>query len=317
MEMIYKKYSARVAARRAVSPNVKLGVSRHQMKDPKQKIISSIGTARNHEDALTVFAKWLAQNKKKVLKNFDDNDVAEFMTERALICSQSACDLSRQAINLNLLFENPIPFVASTVETILTHRAYHPKQIEELIAKANKNLALSVNIANSAGLRCMELATISELLDICDISVMNGTQLDTFEDPRNWSPKRFFGRESEESFLVHGKGGLRREVRLARQVAVLLRTRVRDEMKIVKDRRINHSSYFELLCGNNFSQQFSRHSYKVLGHSNGAHGLRHSFAKRRIQELMILGLSFEEAIIILSNELGHFASKNTFVYLRD
>jgi integrase len=316
MEMTYKKYDPRIAARKVVSRHVKLGESRHKTKGTKQQIITSVGTARNHADALTVFAKWLLR-KGKTLKNFNELDIAEYMTERALTTSQSTCDLARQAINMNLLFEDPIDFVASVVETRLTNRAYHPKQIDELITTADADLALSIEVAVSGGLRCMELDTISELhvqLNVSDIDVHH---FGTSEAKRGWKTNRFIGREPSERFVVAGKGGLHREVRIEPRVSVLMRAKRRDKMKIVVDRTLNHKSFFELIAGNNFSQQFCRHSNKILGFSHGAHGLRHSFAKRRIRELLCLGIPFEEAIMILSNELGHFASKNTFVYLRD
>jgi integrase len=315
--MIYKKYDPRIAARKVVSPHVQLGISRHETKGTKQQIINSVGTARNHEDALTVFAKWLVREKGKTLKNFNEYDIAEYMNERALTTSQSTCDLARQAINMNLLFEDPINFVASVVQTQLTNRAYHPKQIEELIATADDDLALSIEVAVSGGLRCMELDTISELYDelkLCDVDIQPFSNI---EDKRNWKRNRFIGRETDDRFIVAGKGGLRREVRIETNISVSLMSKIRDKMKVVVDRKIEHDSFFDLSAGNNFSQQFGRHSRKVLGFCEGAHGLRHSFAKRRIRELLCLGIPFEEAIVILSNELGHFASKNTFVYLRD
>jgi integrase len=218
---------------------------------------------------------------------------------------QSAVDLDRQAINFHLLYENPIPFLASTIERKLTNRAYTPAQILLLLEEASQKMRLSIELALTAGLRAMELITIS-LPEYLPESLR-----------RAWDERRFIGREEETRFVVHGKGGLCREVRLPKHLADQLMTTMRPFPITVEDRHVTHKSFFDLTHGANFSQQFFNLSNKVLGMSHGGHGLRHSFSQKRLRDLMCRGLSFEDALRILSNELGHFSSNNTFAYLRD
>lgn len=88
-------------------------------------------------------------------------------------------------------------------------------------------------------------------------------------------------------------------------------------LALVRDRSADLDSFYDLLNGQAFSDAFSSLSSGVLGFSYGAHGLRHGFAQRRRDELLCMGLSFDEALEVLSQELGHFDTKNTLSYLRD
>ena len=53
-----------------------------------------------------------------------------------------------------------------------------------------------------------------------------------------------------------------------------------------------------------------------MGYSHGGHGLRHTYAQNRMYQLQGLGLSYEQALAIVSQELGHFRPDITEVYLR-
>jgi integrase len=301
-----KNYSTTIAAYALVKKRVRLGVSRHQCKqDGIDNIITGFGTARTHTSALKVVGDWLYSAHGKFLKNLNETDAAEYLCMRALTVSQKTLDLDRQAINFHLLYQDPVPFILSTIQTKLTNRAYTKAQIKLMREVANPKMLLSIDIALAAGLRAVELVTIS-LPEFLPESLRSA-----------WSGKRFIGREEETSFVVNGKGGLRREVRLPKYLALQIMNYVRPHPVKVTDRKADHTSYFDLTCGVNFSQQFTNLSNKVLGMSNGAHGLRHTFAQRRLRDLMCNGLSFEDALHVLSNELGHFSTSNTFAYLRD
>jgi integrase len=254
---------------------------------------------------LKVAADWLHDTKGKFLKNLNEVDAAEYLGMRVLTVSQKTVDLDRQAINFHLLYEDPIPFIPSTVQTKLTNRAYTPAQIELMLEEANPKMKLSIELTLAAGLRAMELITIA-LPEYLQESLRSA-----------WSGKRFVGREEELSFVVHGKGGLCREVRLPKHLAMQLMNYVRPHPVTVEDRKAVHTSYFDLTGGVNFSQQFTNLSNRVLSMSHGGHGLRHSFAQKRLRDLMCRGLTFADALFVLSNELGHFATSNTFAYLRN
>lgn len=300
-----KKWNTKKAAEKLVSKSISLGTSRHRCRHQSIDVITSVGTARNHRCALKVFGDWLLEHNGKHIGNSTEMEAAEFLTYRALTVGQAALNLSRQALNFHLFYQKPIPFVTSIVEHKLTNRAYNPKQIDMLVAAASLKMGLSIRIAQHAGLRAVELITITPTKQLQ-------------ESPRDgWKSERFLGREHETSFTVHGKGGLCREVRLPPSLAIQLLASARLKSVVVKDREVNHSSYFDLVGGANFSAQFSSLSSEVLGKSTGAHGLRHTFAKKRLHDLMCAGLAFSDALQVLANELGHFSTANTFTYLRD
>ncbi|RCS56703.1 site-specific integrase, partial [Brachybacterium sp. JB7] len=61
---------------------------------------------------------------------------------------------------------------------------------------------------------------------------------------------------------------------------------------------------------------FTRASQRGLGWSNGAHGVRHSYAQERMGELQRSGLAYRDALETVSQEMGHFRPAITEVYLR-
>jgi integrase len=126
----------------------------------------------------------------------------------------------------------------------------------------------------------------------------------------------------EDDFVIYsveGKGGLRRHVAVPVHLADKLETyRLPGGGQIVKrDRKIDYTTRYDLASGQAFSQSFSTASKKALGFSTGAHGLRHSYAQRRLKILKKNGLDTKTAMSILSQELGHFRSGIVLAYLRE
>lgn len=300
-----KKYSTVIAARKLVSERIALGTSRHVQDKKKIDVITSVGTARNHRVALKSAGDWLLSHKGKHLKNLNKEDADEYLKFRASSVGQSAVDLGRQAINFHLLTATPVPYFASSIPREYPDRAYKQGEITLLLSSASNDLNLAIQIAASAGLRAFELITIAPV----------GFMSESVREA--WHPARFLGRERDNSFLVHGKGGLKRQIRLSPGLSEELRKRRRPNPLQICDREVNLLSYFELIGGANFSAQFTNLSNQVLGESNGAHGLRHTFAQKRLRDLLCHGLSYEDALKVLSNELGHFSVNNTLAYLRN
>ncbi|MCJ7603797.1 MAG: phage replisome organizer N-terminal domain-containing protein [Desulfobulbaceae bacterium] len=76
-----------------------------------------------------------------------------------------------------------------------------------------------------------------------------------------------------------------------------------------------------LLCGTPLVKISDRElqglaSRRALGFSNGAHGLRHSYAQERMEELQCSGMNYEDAKGTVAQEVGHFAKDTTETYLR-
>ncbi|WP_162888678.1 site-specific integrase [Dechloromonas sp. HYN0024] len=173
-----------------------------------------------------------------------------------------------------------------------------------MIRHQTEKNALSTVVAFSAGLRAHELATIRRANEIQP------------SPHRQWDSRRFNGQDNVQKYIVIGKGGLRREVALAKNLAEMLEFRRLEVPNKVVDREIFYNQYYDIGFGQAFSQSFTNASKTALGFSHGAHGLRHSYAKSRTKILCKLGLSFEEAQKVLSQELGHFRPDITLAYYR-
>lgn len=299
-----KNYSPKIAAQRAVRANVQHGLSRHSSPDRAKTMVTSILTEKAHVSALTGYAKQLKLVTGKNLKNSKTNDALQYLESLAETRRQSTVDLARQAINLHVHPDRPIPYICSQVPTIVRNRAYTAEQIQLLCAEADPCMRVSISLASDAGLREMELLTLARFSRLTP-------------SDRRWHEDRFSGRADDAPFVVHGKGGLVREVRVNQENAEKLKLAERAHPVRIDHRGAHLMSHFDLIGGHKFSSKFGRLSQRVLGFSQGGHGLRHSFSQRRRDELLCLGFCLNEAIQILSHELGHFATKNTLAYLRD
>ena len=117
-------------------------------------------------------------------------------------------------------------------------------------------------------------------------------------------------------YIVEGKGGLRREILVDRELAARLETHRLDSPQQVSDRGIFYEQHYDIGGGKSWSQSVSDAADRALGWSNGAHGLRHSYAQERMAELQDAGKIYNEAREIVSQELGHFRADVVETYLR-
>ena len=113
-----------------------------------------------------------------------------------------------------------------------------------------------------------------------------------------------------------GKGGLIREVRIPPDLAQRLEQQRLDAPRTITDRGIHYPQHYALAGGQRWSNAFSAASQRALGWSRGGHGLRHRYAQERLDELQRTGLSQEQALETVSQEMGHFRADITLVYLR-
>ena len=96
---------------------------------------------------------------------------------------------------------------------------------------------------------------------------------------RQWAPERFKGAEGRP-YLVQGKGGLWREVRVPEALAERLEETRRDAQDPppppcdVVDSRVHYKALYDLGGGNAWSRSFTDASKRALGWTTGAHGLR-------------------------------------------
>jgi integrase len=286
-------------AQRAVRFLSGIGSARHTNRNDQK--IHSLGTQRNYIEALTHVTAWLQKNRLGDLKSLNQEQAIRYLEERSDEVGQKMLDQERQAMQKFL--QTKLPVIKSELVQIQKSRSYTPAQVE-LIANAQtpKN-QLATKIAYAAGLRAHELFTLQQKEE-------RGASTH-----RTWVNNRFLGRDGK-IYTVIGKGGLIREVLIPTVLAAALEnTKLITPIK-VKDRTIHYMKHYDINGGKNWSNSFTTASLRTLDRSNGAHGLRHSYAQDRMEEIQQQGIFYEEALGIVSNEMGHFRSRITEVYLR-
>ncbi|MFP3567714.1 hypothetical protein [Paraburkholderia sp. SIMBA_030] len=268
------------------------GVPKSELGENRRVIITSIGTERVTVQAERRFLEWREENGLDLDGPYLEREVMEFMQEYAEIHVQSDVDTTR--IALSRVLSLWLPPVESLIETVRQGRATQWDEVTAIASHQHEKNALATLIAYDAGLRASELTMLRRWDEI---------------EPsghRTWCESMFLGREDVVLMVSPGKGGLRRPAALSRCLADALEKRRRSTPGIIIDRGVRRESVYDIGGGQAFSQSYSSASLRALGHSTGAHGLRHAYAQRRVRELMALGYEFMQAVQLVSVELGHF-----------
>jgi integrase len=275
------------------------------MKEMQGNEIASVGTVRNYEQALSQFCTFLASEGLHI-RDVGEKEAISYLEQRAEEVGQKTLDLDRQSIQAALMhtggLEERLAVIKSEHQQVLESRAYSSEQVNMVAERQTEKHALATEIAHSAGLRAHELITLAP----------------STERPADIRPaleSKFEGREGV-LYTVEGKGGLVREVMLSKELADRLEDRRFDEPKQVTDRGVFYEQRYDIGGGKQFTDSFSKASDRALDWSTGAHGLRHSYAQERMDELQKIGYDRETALETVSQEMGHFRSEITEVYLR-
>jgi integrase len=241
--------------------------------------------------------------RNTMLHNISEKQATEYLIERSKNVTQKTLDRDRQSIQI--IFGRRLQRIKSEKEATLSKqsRAYRPDQIKSIIQQQNSRNGLATAISYSAGLRAHELLTIRPVSE------------QESSSHRQWSNERFTGRNGV-TYTVVGKGGLIREIQLPQSLSDRLEERRLTEPKSIIDRGIYYEQVYEISGGKTWSTNFNEKSVEVLEWSNGAHGLRHSYAQERVNEVQERGKTYSKTLEIVSQELGHFRPEITEVYLR-
>lgn len=291
--------SAESQAEHAVKQKLSIGKSRHSNRNDQK--IYSLGTARNYIQVLTQVARWIQINRFGDLGKLTKEQAITYLEYRGQEVRQKTLDQERQAIQIHLGLK--LPVVKSELQQTLSSRAYTAEQIEMVASAQTDKNRLATKIVQASGIRAHELLTLQRKED------------QAASTHRQWSEQRFQGRDGV-IYTVSGKGGLIREVLIPKALAAELESKRLTMPITIKDREIIYKKYYDIAGGKNWSNSFSTASKRALGWSNGGHGLRHSYAQTRMDELQGSGLIYYEALGIVSQELGHFRPDITEVYLR-
>ena len=275
----------------------------------KDRVIPSIRTGQNYRQALNMVAEKAEQWGLPIIKNMTRTDAKQYLVQRSLEVGQSTLNQERQALQMamqhvsgQLADGEKLTVVKTQKIEKTTSRFYSQEQIQAVRERLGEKNKLSLDIANAAGLRASELLTIRRL---------DEQQPDT----RPTNTEKFTGRDGVQ-YVVTGKGGLVREVRLPAELASKLESVRLDSPVRVNDRGIIYQSHYQLSGGHRFSAAFTAASNRMLGWSRGVHGVRHTYAQERLSELRSAGVDYNLALETVSQERGHFRSDITLVYLR-
>ncbi len=287
-------------ARELVLRRLRYGMPRKVAKE--KGYIASLGTARDYCSCISCYLEWLACNDIPSDEQDHKQHMVAYIEECSEIYSQSTLNQHRQAL-ANVFQVQNIPQIKASKLNDYSSRSYTWSEVKEIIKYQDDKNSLSTLIAYSAGLRAHELVTLRLASEL------------PRSDRRAWRYDLFSGCDDSVIFVVTGKGGLRRYVALPRYLSIALE-RSRCEPTTVVDRGIKYLKVYNINFGQSFSQAFTRASKKSLGLSHGAHGLRHSYVKRRISKLLEQGYSLSDAMLIVSQEVGHFRPLITMCYMR-
>lgn len=280
------------------------------MKAVQGQSLVSVGTVRNYEQALTRVAEYAKSHRiAGGLRGLTPEQAITYLEQRGELVGQKALDMERQAIqcmmqNVTGHLENSstLPVIKSEQTQALTSRAYTPEQAQLISQHQSEKHSLATQLAHSCGLRAHELLTLRP-------------REERAPDERPTLDSKWYGREGA-LYTVKGKGGLVRDVLIPHSLSQKMETLRYSEPKQVIDRGVHHTSFYAIGGGQPWSNSFSAAAHRCLGWSEGAHGLRHSYAQKRMHELQSSGLSREQALETVSQEMGHFRPEITEVYLR-
>lgn len=297
--------SAESQARHAIKQKLAIGKPSHA-KEGGDGRVHGLGTARTYTDSLKGVAAFISEYRLdpagKGLASLTSETAHDYLEFRSQNVGQKQLDKDRQA--MQILLGEKLAVIKSELDQALQSRAYTQSQVELIASAQTWKHALPTRIAADAGLRAHELLT---LLPIDEREVTAD---------RTWSGERFEGRGDFKRYSVTGKGGLTREVAIARELADQLDAVRLSEPRTVTDRKIYYEQFYGIGGGKQWSDSFSKAAFRELGWSNGAHGVRHTFAQARMRALQLLGWSYEMSLSIVSQEMGHFRPDITEVYLR-
>lgn len=248
--------------------------------------IHSIGTEKRYAQALTTFARWRQDNGiLDGLNRATPEQAMQYLEQRAKTVGQKTLNADRHALQKLLRTQiTPIKAERRGDKIATKSRAYSASQVEAIARHQSPANALATRVAYSCGLRAHELLTITH--------------------------------KSGTTYTVTGKGGLKRDINMPKHLAKELESRRLETPAKVRDRGIYYTKNYDIGGGNAFSRSFTAASKAALGFSNGAHGLRHSYAQNRLAQCQEQGMSWDEARRVVSQELGHFRPQITHRYLR-
>ena len=282
----------------------------------RDRRIRSRGTKRNYLQAVKLAAIDCRRKYKKPLDALSKDQARDYLERRATQVGDKT--LSQDRLGLELL---PKVWEArhdgpdlSEIKSMVNDnqkwdgdsRAHTLEQLAAIRAEMNPRDAFSIEVGEAGGLRSHEFLTLARADE------------QPATDRDEWKDERFDGYEDPVFYTVIGKGGLIRKVPFERELADRIEQRrwPNDKRRDAVDRGEHYATRYDLAGGNTLSKAFERASERVFRESLGLHSLRHSFAQTRMSYHMDQARTRDEALELVSQQLGHFRPSITLTYLR-
>lgn len=283
----------------------RIGMTKAQAKSENFVGVRSLGTQRNYVDRITEFLNWRDGFGLPKGAGFEKEQMQDYLHELVEDPRpQAFINMARQA--LQSTFSVSLLAVKSELPTLYSSRAYSEEEVSAIVDAQSARHAISTRLSFCANLRAHELLTLRRADELAPSA------------HRPWREDLFAFSKHFEIYSCTGKGGLSRHVAIPVNVAKELETyRLPEDKKICyTDRKVRYTPCYDICGGQAFSQAFTAASQKALGFSHGAHGLRHSYAQQRMAVLKENGVDTKSAMLILSQEMGHFRADIVLAYLR-
>jgi integrase len=283
----------------------------------RSNVIASNRTRDNYKERLFQIAKNMPTFQiSGDIYDLTKETAEQYLDIRGEEIGQETLNIERLALQCFMRVEGVIGekeilrVTKSTYPQTLVSRAYTKHQVAIISNAQSAKHGLSTELAYRAGLRAHELFTLRPVID-------------KPADIRPQIESKWIGREGD-LYTVNGKGGLIREVMIPRDLVNRLEATKRDFPERITDRKIHYIQHYDIGGGKNWSSSFSRVAKRVLGWSEGAHGVRHSYAQERMEEIQYKlvenGGNIDNvrdlALETVSQEMGHFRPSITETYLR-
>ena len=298
--------SAASQAAHAVRALAAHGQPRHGHADDGK--IHSKGTERNYTQALKGVAEFIQERKLGDLRGLSRETALAYLEARSQAVGQKTLDLDRQAMQA-VLGGDKLPTVKSEIDQALASRAYTPAQAR-LVSEAQHGRH---RLAHPG--RRQRRAARPRTAHPPARRRATARPAPRRQRPR--VPRRPLRRARQ-----------RRDLHRDRQGRAVPRSRPRPppgraprsqpppQPRTVYDRGIRYQQHYDIGGGKPWSDSFSQAARRALGWSEGAHGLRHSYAQARMDALQGAGRNYHDALAVVSQEMGHFRADITEVYLR-
>ena len=143
------------------------------MKEVQGTTLSSIGTVRNYEQALTRVAEYVKEERMGHLREITPFQAVTYLEQRSEHVGQSTLNMERQALQCMMKYvtnklepKQTLTVVKSELEEVTKARAYTPEQINAITNRMTENNALPAQICHTAGLRAHEIHTLRPIGEI-------------------------------------------------------------------------------------------------------------------------------------------------------